>query len=66
MAAKDNSQFTPLLCATEHRHLDIVRLLLDHHANVQGVEYRVGNAMHLAAAEGDVPMAALLAERGWP
>ena len=54
---------TPLEIAVEYRHIEAVRLLLNHHANVN-LGSSFGTPLTWAAQNGDVAITRLLLDRG--
>jgi ankyrin repeat protein len=53
IGAKTNLGWTPLHLAVSNGHIDIVRLLMDHNANVATVDSDGQTALHQAAFGGD-------------
>ncbi len=55
---------TPLRWAAEEGHSGIVRLLLEHGANVEIADIGHRTPLHIVASQGDEPMARLFLEKG--
>ena len=57
-------QNMPLHAAAAGKHADIVKLLIDHGASVNARQHGGWTALHAAAQNGDVAMAAILIAAG--
>ena len=63
-AAEPSLRQTALMWATAERHTDVVRLLIEHGADVRAATRHGFTALHFAAREGDVEIARMLLAAG--
>ena len=54
----------PIYTAAQINHVDVVRVLLDHGANIEGTNAKRNTALHIAAGSASVEMVTLLLARG--
>lgn len=59
---KGNFEQTPLMHAVLHNRIEMVRLFLDHNANVDAKDIGGATALHIAARIGNIEMVKLLKE----
>ena len=64
MNMRDNETLAPLHFTSQHGHLDMTRLLLDHGVDPNIKRKDLWSPLHLASANGHLKIAELLIQRG--
>ncbi|XP_051949418.1 histone-lysine N-methyltransferase EHMT2 isoform X2 [Xyrauchen texanus] len=64
--AQDSGGWTPVIWAAEHRHIDVIRALLNRGANVTIQDKEMNVCLHWASFAGSVEIAELVLNAGCP